>query len=360
MSQTKITQLESAVDITANDLIHIVDIEDGTMAPSGTNKKITAQLLANDLAKIVSDGAIITANSSTDAVRITQTGTGNALVVEDSENPDLSPFAINNNGQLIIGGEGLVPGSTLRTVTIKTNSGYDEVNNGSIGSERYSNSNSGVSFSQGKARGTWQSPEAVQSGDYLGSFVWRGHDGNQLEFAAYIGSSVDGTPEVGSMPGSLSFHTTPDGSILANERMRITSAGNVGIGTDNPVNFNTNARTLHIKGTTDVAALRLETNSVQGDLFSSGDSVVLRTALNHPILIATDSVERMRITGAGNVGVGAYNPLSKLHVNGDLTITSATVSPSAVAGTNGDVPTQVVGYLAVNINGSPVKIPYYA
>jgi hypothetical protein len=50
----KISQLESATDVTASDLIQIVDIEDTDMAVSGTNKKATAQLLANELGKISS------------------------------------------------------------------------------------------------------------------------------------------------------------------------------------------------------------------------------------------------------------------------------------------------------------------
>lgn len=54
----KISQLTSAVDITSDDLIQIVDVEDGVMAPSGTNKKTTAGLLANQLVPLISDGAI--------------------------------------------------------------------------------------------------------------------------------------------------------------------------------------------------------------------------------------------------------------------------------------------------------------
>ena len=42
-------------------------------------------------------------NSSSDLVRITQIGTGNAFVVEDSVNPDTSPFVINNTGKVGIG-----------------------------------------------------------------------------------------------------------------------------------------------------------------------------------------------------------------------------------------------------------------
>jgi hypothetical protein len=57
----KISQLEAATDVTASDLIQIVDIEDTGMAVSGTNKRATAQLMANELGKLTN----ITATGST-------------------------------------------------------------------------------------------------------------------------------------------------------------------------------------------------------------------------------------------------------------------------------------------------------
>lgn len=42
-------------------------------------------------------------NSANDAIRITQTGTGNALVVEDSANPDATPFVVDFNGFVGVG-----------------------------------------------------------------------------------------------------------------------------------------------------------------------------------------------------------------------------------------------------------------
>jgi hypothetical protein len=42
-------------------------------------------------------------NTSSDLLRVTQTGTGNAFVVEDSTNPDNSPFVINSGGSVSIG-----------------------------------------------------------------------------------------------------------------------------------------------------------------------------------------------------------------------------------------------------------------
>ena len=46
---------------------------------------------------------VISVNSSTDALRITQAGSGNALLVEDSANPDSSPFVVNTSGNVGIG-----------------------------------------------------------------------------------------------------------------------------------------------------------------------------------------------------------------------------------------------------------------
>jgi len=46
---------------------------------------------------------IFSANIPNDAVRITQEGNGNALVVEDSTNPDSTPFRISNIGTVHVG-----------------------------------------------------------------------------------------------------------------------------------------------------------------------------------------------------------------------------------------------------------------
>jgi hypothetical protein len=46
---------------------------------------------------------VISGSSSGDALRITQTGTGNALLVEDSTNPDSTPFVVDASGNVGIG-----------------------------------------------------------------------------------------------------------------------------------------------------------------------------------------------------------------------------------------------------------------
>lgn len=109
MARRKISELESATDVTANDLIQIVDVEDDGMAITGTNKKTTANLLARELAKQpLEPGVVISGSSSSEAVRITQTGTGNPLVVDDNNNPD--PTSDSTQGSLFLRNIGGVAG----------------------------------------------------------------------------------------------------------------------------------------------------------------------------------------------------------------------------------------------------------
>jgi len=60
---------------------------------------------------------------------------------------------------------------------------------------------------------------------------------------------------------------------------------------------------------------------VKGEFFADGSgyfntgtpNVYFRVGSNHPMLFGTNSLERMRITSTGNVGIGTVTPLAKLH-----------------------------------------------
>ena len=52
---------------------------------------------------LTTNSAVIEGSSSGNLVRITQTGSGNALVVEDSANPDSTPFVVDSSGNVLVG-----------------------------------------------------------------------------------------------------------------------------------------------------------------------------------------------------------------------------------------------------------------
>jgi hypothetical protein len=67
---------------------------------------------------------VVAASSASELVRITQTGAGNALVVEDSANPDATPFVVTGAGLVGIG-------TTAPTVALDIEAGDIRVSKGS-------------------------------------------------------------------------------------------------------------------------------------------------------------------------------------------------------------------------------------
>ena len=167
-------------------------------------------------------------DSASAAVRITQIGTGYSLLVEDSANPDSSPFVIDSNGAVAIGS--LSPGFTYGFGPIKVaieGTGSDAF----FGLNRYAANSAAPGFVFAKSRGATVGARAsIISGDNIGELSWRADDGVNWVTAASIIASVDGTPGTNDMPGRIGFFTTLDGTSSAVERMRIDNEGKVGIG----------------------------------------------------------------------------------------------------------------------------------
>ncbi|NBX51716.1 tail fiber domain-containing protein, partial [bacterium] len=72
----------------------------------------------------------------------------------------------------------------------------------------------------------------VANNDQLGAISFAGADGTEFVEGARIQAFVDGAPGADDMPGRLVFSVTRDGQSSPSEAMRITSAGNVLIGTN--------------------------------------------------------------------------------------------------------------------------------
>jgi len=99
-------------------------------------------------------------------------------------------------------------------------------------------------------------------------------------------------------------------SINNTEHMRITSTGNVGIGLTNPtapLNVSTTSGTIaRFAATTNTAAL--EINS------PAANYIALKAMAGDGLIFSTNNTEKMRITSAGNVGIGIASPQELLHL----------------------------------------------
>ena len=88
------------------------DIQAGTffgdLSGNATNITASSNTSLTSLSNLTTVGTlgslIVSGATAGDLVRITQTGAGNAFVVEDSTNPDSSPFVIDSAGKVGIGG----------------------------------------------------------------------------------------------------------------------------------------------------------------------------------------------------------------------------------------------------------------
>lgn len=150
----------------------------------------------------------------------------------------------------------------------------------------------------------------------LDNHSFAGSEGGAIDFAYSqtqpVGARIRAIND-GAAGANLTMWTKTGAASALSERMRIDSAGNVGIGTPSPgfkleiVSGTNNG--IHLK---DAASA-----TVFGGLFTQAAQLALITRSNHALAFGTNDATRVTIDNAGLVGIGTASPVSILHIKKD-------------------------------------------
>ena len=222
-------------------------------------------------------------------------------------------------------------GTTAPQTSVHVSTATTSFVRGIISEQTSADSNSALFFFRKHRAGT-----AVQNGDNLGSIFATPFDGTNFINSARLRFAVDGPVAAGSVPTALQFMTGT--GLDGVERMRITSAGNVGIGTAAPgvingVNFAPYIP-VHVRTTgAGAASIAVDSPHPSSGLVINDSSQPLDNRMwsisqgagTGKLTFATHSdagstANRVVIDRAGRVGIGTAAPATALHVVGDIVV----------------------------------------
>lgn len=184
--------------------------------------------------------------------------------------------------------------------------GYDGQNNTAL---EISASGTGTSV----ANLVLNNPNVSAGGSYHGVVFTSSGTSNSDKRMASIGANLESAGTT-SLTGYLGFYTSSAGTL--DERLRITSSGNVGIGTDNPGGKLTSYTSATRFQSLQSAAADLE---IVSDNNTNPVALIKGTGTADLLNVFDGTTEAFTIKDGGNVGINSASPISALNIGGNDT-----------------------------------------
>jgi len=255
------------------------------------------------------DSYVMVVNATTPALRITQTGTGDSILVEDSSNPDSSPFVVTAAGDVGIGTSS--PRSLLDL-----------------------NSTRGVKAYWGTA-GTLGETQST-AGDYVANNLFvSAESAGTMTYTKTTNDS--GSAIIQDFSRGITFYTgvtgsaTTTGTLNTFERMRLDASGNLGLGVT-PSAWTTNWKAFQFGATSALSDFSNQSSFWNNTVVTGATTPFYQTTAaasfyrqtggqhlwyNAPSGTAGDAItftQAMTLDASGNLGVGATSPQAKLEI----------------------------------------------
>lgn len=161
-------------------------------------------------AVLQSAAQVIDVSSTSAALRVTQTGTGNVVEFGDSANPDTTPTIINASGQMVQGYQSAL--STINFVDQAQTPAQQQISTGNGGVSNFkaffgSTNYAPQDINARSLSTTAGEHAAVTSGSRLYELVAQGSDGTSFVNSTQLEVTCSGTVSTGVVPGKWDFKT---------------------------------------------------------------------------------------------------------------------------------------------------------